>query len=268
VSSGSGGGSAISGSAGRSSVTAAHEAAASGARKNLNAVRVIQRNLVYVTNIATTLAKEDVLKRHEYFGQYGRIVKIVVNRGTVHHTAHGQSVSAYVTFHKKADALACILAVDGATLENRVLRASFGTTKYCNFFLRAIPCSNPECVPADHEILTDRGFMDLAAYQAASGPPPRVAGYDVDSRQLRFEVPHSLVTKDGEHQLVELASSDAHPGAVDMCVTLEHDLFVLGDDARRRFEKGASIDVCCARQRSCCVAPACARGRRRAAVVR
>jgi hypothetical protein len=205
-------------------VTAAHEAAASGARKNLNAVRVIQRNLVYVTNIATTLAKEDVLKRHEYFGQYGRIVKIVVNRGTVHHTAHGQSVSAYVTFHKKADALACILAVDGATLENRVLRASFGTTKYCNFFLRGIPCSNPECVPADHEILTERGFMDLAAYQAAADRP-RVAGYDVTTRQLRFEAPHSLVTKDGTHQLVELVSAAAHAAAVSMQVTLDHDLF-------------------------------------------
>jgi CCR4-NOT transcription complex subunit 4 len=138
----------------RQSVSKAQEDVASGSRKNLNAVRVIQRNLVYVTNIATTLAKEDVLKRHEYFGQYGRIVKIVVNRGTVHHTAHGQSVSAYVTFHKKADALACILAVDGASLENRVLRASFGTTKYCNFFLRGIPCSNPECMYL-HEIGDD-----------------------------------------------------------------------------------------------------------------
>ena len=78
--------------------------------------------------------------------QYGRIVKIVVNRGTVHHTAQGQSVSAYVTFHRTADALACILAVDGATLEGRVLRASFGTTKYCNFFLRGVACSNPECM--------------------------------------------------------------------------------------------------------------------------
>ena len=82
-------------------------------RKNLNAVRVIQRNLVYVTNIATQVAKDETLKRFEYFGQYGRIVKIVVNRGTVHHTAHGHSVSAYVTFQRKQDALACILAVDG-----------------------------------------------------------------------------------------------------------------------------------------------------------
>lgn len=71
-------------------------------------------------------------------------MKIVVNRGTVHHTAHGQSVSAYVTFQKKSDALACIHAVDGATLEGRLLRASFGTTKYCNFFLRGIVCSNAE----------------------------------------------------------------------------------------------------------------------------
>jgi hypothetical protein len=70
-----------------------------------------------------------ILRKQEYFGQYGKIVKIVINRGTVHHTSHGQSVSAYVTFQKKADALACIHAVDGAVLDNRLLRASFGTTK-------------------------------------------------------------------------------------------------------------------------------------------
>lgn len=36
--------------------------------------------------------------------------------------------------------------MDGFYLENRSFRASFGTTKYCNTFLRHMPCSNPDCL--------------------------------------------------------------------------------------------------------------------------
>ena len=54
------------------------------ARRNLSNVRVVQRNLVYVTNVPLSIAREDLLRRLEYFGQYGRISKIVVNRANVH----------------------------------------------------------------------------------------------------------------------------------------------------------------------------------------
>ena len=56
------------------------------------------------------------------------------------------SVSAYVTFSYKEDAKAAIQALDGFWIEGHPLRVSFGTTKYCNNFIRAVPCSNPECV--------------------------------------------------------------------------------------------------------------------------
>jgi CCR4-NOT transcription complex subunit 4 len=49
-------------------------------KKQLVNVRVIQRNLVYVTNLPMNVAKEDILKRHEYFGQYGKVLKIVINK--------------------------------------------------------------------------------------------------------------------------------------------------------------------------------------------
>ena len=39
-----------------------------------------------------------------------------------------------------------ILAVDEFTLEKRLLRASFGTTKYCSFFLKGQKCINKECL--------------------------------------------------------------------------------------------------------------------------
>lgn len=49
-------------------------------RRALANVRVVQKNLVYVIGLTSRLANEEVLRRPEYFGQYGKIVKIVINR--------------------------------------------------------------------------------------------------------------------------------------------------------------------------------------------
>lgn len=51
-----------------------------------------------------------------------------------------------MTFVYKEDAKASIQSLDGFWMDGHVLRASFGTTKYCNNFIRAVPCNNPECV--------------------------------------------------------------------------------------------------------------------------
>ena len=39
-------------------------------------MRVVQRNLVYVVGLALEICYEDALKGPEYFGQYGKIVKV------------------------------------------------------------------------------------------------------------------------------------------------------------------------------------------------
>ena len=41
-------------------------------------VRVVQRNLVYVVGLALELCYEDLLKGPEYFGQFGKVVKVLV----------------------------------------------------------------------------------------------------------------------------------------------------------------------------------------------
>ena len=112
-------------------------------RRHLHNYRVVQRNLVYVIGVPVASATEELLRKPEYFGQYGKIGKIVIHRN---HTAAHTSVSAYVTFVYKEDAKASIQSLDGFWMDGHVLRASFGTTKYCNNFIRAVPCNNPECV--------------------------------------------------------------------------------------------------------------------------
>ena len=44
--------------------------------------RVVQRNLVFVVGLSARLADTEVLKKHEYFGKYGKIHKVVINQST------------------------------------------------------------------------------------------------------------------------------------------------------------------------------------------
>ena len=74
----------------------------------------------------------------------------MINRANIEMNGPHASASAYITFERKADSLSCIMCIDGFHLEDRMLRASFGTTKYCNFYLLGKPCSNPECLYLHH----------------------------------------------------------------------------------------------------------------------
>ena len=106
-------------------------------RKHLHNCRVVQRNLVYIIGVPVSYANEDMLRKAEYFGQYGKIGKIVIHRN---HSSNHSTVSVYVTFVHKEDAKAAIQALDSYWMDGHILRASFGTTKYCNNFIRVRNC--------------------------------------------------------------------------------------------------------------------------------
>ncbi|KAK3939059.1 general negative regulator of transcription subunit 4 [Diplogelasinospora grovesii] len=117
-------------------------------RKNLVGVRVVQKNLVYVTGLTPTVREDELLKtlrRPEFFGQYGNIQKISIsNRKSS--DGQNQSLGIYVTFEKKEDAARCIQAVNGSQNGDRILRAQLGTTKYCSAWLRHEQCTNRQCM--------------------------------------------------------------------------------------------------------------------------
>jgi len=94
---------------------------------------VIQRNLVYVTGLNPRTREEELLatlRGEAYFGQYGKILKIVVNKRTAqggpgqiqNHHHESQGLGVYVTFSNKSEAEKCILAVDGSQNGDRTLR--------------------------------------------------------------------------------------------------------------------------------------------------
>ncbi|KAL6454506.1 MOT2 General negative regulator of transcription subunit 4 [Candida maltosa Xu316] len=124
-------------------------------KKHLAGLRVVQKNLVYVTGLNPPCNPDDlhsILRSDKYFGQYGKISKIVINKKTPNpqttsaHHHQNPGLVVYVTFARKEDALKCITELDGSLCDGRVLRAAHGTTKYCSSYLRGHPCPNPNCM--------------------------------------------------------------------------------------------------------------------------
>ena len=74
-------------------------------------IKVIQRRTIYVISIPKEIATEEMLTSNDYFGQYGQISKIIINRKqfktmqnpTV--TVDSENyVSAYITYVEKLSA--------------------------------------------------------------------------------------------------------------------------------------------------------------------
>ena len=51
-------------------------------RAHLQALRVLQRNLVFVIGLSGRLTDPDVLKSKDYLGRFGKIIKAVVSKTT------------------------------------------------------------------------------------------------------------------------------------------------------------------------------------------
>ncbi|KAG9390997.1 RNA recognition motif in Eukaryotic CCR4-NOT transcription complex subunit 4 [Carpediemonas membranifera] len=135
---------------------------------HLSHVRVLQRNLVYLVNLPTYIARESALRQHALLGQYavhGKISKIVINSGNTSQ----DSACAYVTFARKEDAKQAILAVNETYFGGKLIQASFGTTKYCSNFLQHRTCSNPECMYL-HEL-----GEEVSTFSKHTGPGKRLS---------------------------------------------------------------------------------------------
>jgi CCR4-NOT transcription complex subunit 4 len=91
------------------------------------------------------------MRRYEYFGQYGKIKNITLNKDNAYISACSEkdgidestssnksqiSYAAYITYTSPQDVSLAILALDQLVYDNRTIRASYGRTKYCKFFLK------------------------------------------------------------------------------------------------------------------------------------
>ncbi|OSX76879.1 hypothetical protein BU14_0171s0027 [Porphyra umbilicalis] len=158
---------------------AAAAASQAKAKTTLKHVRVVQRNLVYVIGLSLSLAREEALKRAQMFGRFGRISRVLVNRGHPYNAdaPGGPSIAAYILFARDTDASTAARVMNGEVFDGRELRCAIATTKYCDAF---IPhgsgkhlCGNEDCpylhelAPYPEDVLTRE---EVLARQL--GPPP------------------------------------------------------------------------------------------------
>jgi len=117
--------------------------------QNLQNVRIIQKNLVYLIGLSKSLISLDnKLKNYEYLGQYGQIEKFVINKLKTYNSTNpnGPSYSCHITFSNSSESSLCILALDNMVIDNHIIKASYGTTKYCLNYLKNNICHNKYCL--------------------------------------------------------------------------------------------------------------------------
>ena len=115
--------------------------------------RIIKKNLIHVHGFPKSLAKLDILKSYEYFGQYGTILNSILLK-KVNSNTNKITSSVYITFSNEKEAAIAILCVDSLIIEGKIIRAFYGTTKYCNYFLNSTSCPNRNKCIFLHELIT------------------------------------------------------------------------------------------------------------------
>ena len=125
----------------------------------LSKIRILQKNIVYIIGLPLNLASKELLSTYEYLGQYGQIKKIIVNKNGYNQNKNSNTTySAYITYSSFEEASLALLTIDNNFYDGHLLRTSYGTTKYCNFFIKGIECINRDCLYM-HEWATESDMI-------------------------------------------------------------------------------------------------------------
>ena len=125
---------------------------------SLSKIRIIKKNLVHVHGFPPSLANVEKLNKQEYFGQYGKILKTLLTH-KINPETNKKTFSVYITYSNEKEASFAILSVDSLLIEGKIIRAFFGTTKYCNYFLNNSPCPNFDKCMFLHQLIKDRDII-------------------------------------------------------------------------------------------------------------
>lgn len=155
------------------------------AKSNLQHVRILQRNLVYIIGLSLSLAREEVIRRNDMFGKFGRMLRVLVNRSHPFHAdaPGGPSISAYVQYHRDIDAGSAVRAMNNAVLDGREIRCAIATSKYCEAFVAGAQnsditttafyhCGNTNCLYYHTTAQSDNILTREEVLARQLGPPP------------------------------------------------------------------------------------------------
>ena len=126
--------------------------------ESLKQLRIINQNLVHVEGLPKNLLKIELLKSRKYFGQYGKIKKLILSR-KINPENNKDVYSVYITYENKIEAACAILCVDSLLICGKIIRVVFGTTKFCINFLENKKCRNSEKCKYLHKLVTNEEII-------------------------------------------------------------------------------------------------------------
>ena len=124
----------------------------------MSQLRIIKKNLIHIHGIPKNLARINLLKTEQYLGQYGNIIRFIMSYKKNQDNTK-KFYSAYVTYSNELEAALAILCIDSLLIEGKIIRAFFGTTKYCNHFLNKNICPNLDNCIYLHRLITDNDII-------------------------------------------------------------------------------------------------------------
>ena len=126
--------------------------------ESLKKQRIIQPNLVHIQGLPENLVKKNLLESKEYFGQYGTILKLIISK-KINPENKKKSYSVYITYKNDKEAAIAILCIDSLLINGKIIRAFFGTTKYCINFLNNSICPNSKNCMFLHQLINDKEII-------------------------------------------------------------------------------------------------------------
>ena len=126
--------------------------------ESLKKLRIIQQNLIHVQGLPRSLNSEKLLESQKYFGQYGTIKNIILCK-KINPENNKEVYSVYITYENEIQAAIAISCVDSLLIEGKIIRAFFGTTKYCNYFLNNKVCPNYKKCMFFHKLVSNKEII-------------------------------------------------------------------------------------------------------------
>ena len=126
--------------------------------ESLKKLRIIQQNLIHVQGLPRRLNSEKLLESQKYFGQYGTIKNIILSK-KINPENNKEVYSVYITYENAIQAAIAISCVDSLLIEGKIIRAFFGTTKYCNYFLNNKVCPNYKKCMFFHKLVSNKDII-------------------------------------------------------------------------------------------------------------
>eukprot|EP01083_Nonionella_stella_P051619 137057_1 len=136
-------------------------------------IKIRKRNVCYVVGLPIHVATEQKLRTQEWFGQFGNIATIAINRNSK--SIQANSIPAHITYDNDISALNAINFCNKFIFDDgRKLKATFGTQHYCRWFIAANKkCTNVFCGFRHswcrvEDIITQKDINDFKAIPAGA----------------------------------------------------------------------------------------------------